>query len=331
MRTFPAIHDGITFTSCLFFSAATAFAILDAQAAMWAAFSTLYSFNLFNAAKEYKNYAYTAFCLLMILVAIFIGDTLRLGTAFYLYLAVFSFIYYQLYGTDPAMDLTMKFMIIMSTIGTILPDISKSLALGFIIGSTVTLITYYILSHKMTRHSVITSALVERNLFTLRKNIIPRSMTYALGLLLALAIPRFIDLGHFYWTLLTFVFVLHPKSQSIIKITLQRVLGSLISVLLLYFLFNTPLMPYIGLIAMVVFAFLMPMSFHHGYTFMTFVVTSLILSVLEQVVYWRHPTYELLFDRVLETALGGAIAIVTSIILKLFREGSPTGQTVEKG
>ncbi len=181
MRTFPAIHDGIIFTSCMFFSAATAFVILDAQAAMWATFSTLYSFNLFNAAKEYKNYAYTACCLLMILVAIFIGDTLRLGTAYYIYLAIFSFIYYQLYGTDPAMDLTMKFMIIMSTIGTILPDISKSLALGFIIGSGVTLITYYVLSHKMTRHSVITSALVEQNLFTLRKNIIPRSMIYALG------------------------------------------------------------------------------------------------------------------------------------------------------
>lgn len=145
-------------------------------------------------------------------------------------------------------------------------------------------------------------------------------MIYALGLLLALAIPRSIDLGHFYWTLLTFVFVLHPKSQSIVKITLQRVLGSLISVLLLYFLFNLPFMPYIGLIAVVVFAFLMPMSFHHGYTFMTFVVTSLILSILELVIYWRHPTYELLFDRVLETALGGTIAIMTSIILKLFRE-----------
>ena len=79
-------------------------------------------------------------------------------------------------------------------------------------------------------------------------------------------------------------------------------------------------MPYIGLVAILVFAFLLPMSFHHGYTFMTFVVTSLILSVLEQVVYWRHPAYTLLFDRVLETALGGAIAIITSIVLKLFRE-----------
>ncbi|SPZ18830.1 Uncharacterised protein [Providencia rettgeri] len=66
-------------------------------------------------------------------------------------------------------------------------------------------------------------------------------MIYALGLLLALAIPRSIDLGHFYWTLLTFVFVLHPKSQSIVKITLQRVLGSLISVLLLYFYSIYPL------------------------------------------------------------------------------------------
>ena len=320
MRTIPALHDGIIFTSCVLLSAGAAFAILDVQAAMWATFSTLYSFNLFNAAKEYKNYFYTTFWLVMILVSILIGNTLGLGTGFYIYLAIFSFIYYQLYGTDPAMDLTMKFMIIMSTIGTILPDISKSMALGFVIGSSVTLVAYYILSHKMTRHSVITGSLVEQNLFTLRKNIIPRSMTYAIGLLLALAIPRMVDLGHFYWTLLTFVFVLNPKSESIIRMTWQRVLGSLLSVLFLYFLFNTPLMPYVGLAAIVVFAFLMPMSFHHGYTFMTFVITSLILSILEQVIYWRHPVYVLLFDRVLETALGGAIAIVTSIILKLFRE-----------
>lgn len=323
MKKIPAIHDGILFSSCLVLSALTAFALIDVQAAMWAAFSTLYSFNLFNAAKEYKNYLYTAFWLSMILVAIYIGDTLRLGTEFYIYLAIFSFIYYQLYGTDPIMDLTMKFMIIMSTIGTILPEVSKSLTLGFLIGSGVTLLTYYFLSHKMTRHSIITPLTVEKNLFTLRKNIIPRSMTYTIGLLLTLAIPRMVDLGHFYWTLLTFVFVLHPKSESIVRITLQRVAGSLISVLFLFLLFNTPLMPYIGLVAILVFAFLLPMSFHHGYTFMTFVVTSLILSVLEQVVYWRHPVYTLLFDRVLETALGGAIAIITSIILKLFREKSP--------
>ncbi len=320
MRKVPGIHDGIIFSSCMLLSAGAAFAILDVQAAMWAAFSTLYSFNLFNAAKEYKNYFYTAFWLVMILVAILIGDTLRLGTGFYIYLTIFSFIYYQLYGTDPVMDLTMKFMIIMSTIGTILPDISKSLALGFVIGSGITLITNYVLSHKVYRHAIITSALVEQNLFTLRKHIIPRSMTYTIGLLLTLAIPRMLDLGHFYWTLLTFVFVLHPKSQSIIRITLQRVAGSLISVLLLYFLFNTPFMPYVGLVAIVIFAFLMPMSFHHGYTFMTFIVTSLILSILEQVIYWRHPAYVLLFDRVTETAIGGAIAIVTSIILKLFRD-----------
>ncbi len=64
----------------------------------------------------------------------------------------------------------------------------------------------------------------------------------------------------------------------------------------------------------------MPMSPNHGYTFMTFVMTSLILSILEQVIYWRYPAYVSLFDRVTETTLGGAIAIVTSIILKLFKE-----------
>ncbi|MEQ4624416.1 FUSC family protein [Providencia manganoxydans] len=320
MRKIPAINDGLMFSGCMLLSALVAFAIMDVQASMWAAFSTLYAFNLFNAAKEYKNYLYTSFWLVMILVAIFIGDTLRLSTAFYIYLTLFSFVYYQLYGTDPVMDLTMKFMIIMSTIGTILPDISKSLAFGFIIGSSVTLITCYLLSKKMHRRAIITGSLVEQNLFTLRKYIIPRSMTYAIGLMLSLTIPLMLGLGHFYWTLLTFVFVLHPKSQSIIQITLQRVAGSLLSVVLLYFLFNTPLMPYIGLAAIVIFAFLMPMSFHHGYTFMTFVVTSLILSVLEQVIYWRHPAYVLLFDRILETALGGAIAVATSIILRLFRD-----------
>ncbi|EKT55988.1 inner membrane protein [Providencia sneebia DSM 19967] len=287
---------------------------------MWAAFSTLYAFNLFNAAKEYKNYLYTAFWLAMIMLSIFIGDTLRLGTSFYIYLAVFSFVYYQLYGTDPVMDLTMKFMIIMSTIGTILPDISESLALGFLIGSSVTLIIYYIFSKKAHQHPIVTGSLIEQNLFTLRKHIIPRSMTYTIGLLLTIAIPRMLEFGHFYWTLLTFVFVLHPKSEGIVHITFQRVIGSLLSVVLLYFLFNTPLMPYIGLVSIILFAFLMPMSSHHGYTFMTFVVTSLILSIIELVIYWGHPAYVLLFDRVTETALGGGIAILISIILKLFRD-----------
>lgn len=320
MRKIPAINDGLMFSGCMLLSAAVAFAIMDVQASMWAAFSTLYAFNLFNAAKEYKNYFYTAFWLAMIMLSIFIGDILRLDIYFYVYLAIFSFLYYQLYGTDPVMDLTMKFMIIMSVIGTILPEISKSLAIGFLIGSTVTLMACYLLSNKTHRHISIAESLVEKNIFKLREHIIPRSMTYTIGLLLTLAIPRMLELGHFYWTLLTFVFVLHPKSQSIIDITLQRVAGSLLSVIVLYFLFNTPLMPYVGLVSIVVFAFLMPMSAHHGYTFMTFVVTSLVLSVLEQVVYWRHPAYVLLFDRVTETALGGAIAIVTSIFLRLFRE-----------
>lgn len=319
MRRIPAIDDGLIFSGCMLTGAIISLIFSSVQTAMWSTFSTLYAFLLFNAAKDYKNHFYTAFWLLVIVFSIYLGNALRLGDPFYLFLIIFSFIYYQIYGSDPVIDLSMKFIIIMSTIGTAIPNISIDLPIGFFIGSSITIFVCNYLSNKAHKKINFGNSQVEKNLFTLRKNILPRSLIYVSGLLLTLYIPRLLDFGHFYWTLLTFVFVLHPKSNSIISLTSQRVLGSILAVLCLYLLFNTPLMPYIGVISILVFAFLYPMSGHKNYTFMTFITTCLILSIIEQVEYWRHPAYILFFDRVLETCLGGTIAIVTSICLKHYR------------
>lgn len=89
MRRIPAIDDGLIFSGCMLTGAIISLIFSGVQTAMWSTFSTLYAFLLFNAAKDYKNHYYTGFWLLVIVFSIYLGNILRLGDPFYLFLIIF--------------------------------------------------------------------------------------------------------------------------------------------------------------------------------------------------------------------------------------------------
>lgn len=317
----PAINDGLILLGCIILSSIIIYFVMGVQATLWGATAVLHAYNLFNKPKDYKNYFYTFIWSIIILVAIYLGHYLKLGHIFYLFLIILSFFYFQLYGLDPTFDLSMKYMIVFSTIGTILAgSVIKDLTIGLLIGTIITLLVCYSLSDKPYIKIHINRKQIQSNLFQYRKNIFPRSLIYSAGLILCLLISNWLKIGHFYWALLTFVFVLHPKSQSIIKLTAQRIIGSLLVVLMLFFLFNTPFMPYIGILSILGLAFFLPMSNQKSYIFASFCTTGFILAVIEMSQYWQNPSYQLFSERILETLLGSAIAIIFSIFLQLVRE-----------
>lgn len=316
----PAINDGIILTSCIIVSSIATYLVMGIEATVWSALSVLHAYNLFSKPQHYKNYITTFLWSIAILVGIYIGYFLKLDNLFYIFLIILSFFYYHLYGIDPVFDLSMKYIIIFSTIGTVLTsDVINQFTVGMFIGTLCTLLVCYILIRANYLKLLLNPNKLQDHIFKLKKNIILRSLIYSVGLILCLLISNWLNIGRFYWALLTFVFVLHPKSESIIKLTTQRIIGSLLVVLVLSFLYSTPLMPYIGIFAILFLAFFLPWSNQKSYLVTSFCTTGFVLAVIEMSQYWLDPSYNLFFERVTETILGGTIAVACSIILQLVR------------
>lgn len=316
----PAVNDGLILSTCVVLSSIATYFIMGIEATLWSTLSVLHAYNIFSKPKDYKSYLYSFICSMSILVGIYLGYFLKLGYLFYFALIILSFFYYQLYDIDPALDLSMKYIIIFSTIGTTFTeDIIKGLVVGLLIGTVLTLLVCYSLSHKEHLKTHISTLQIRERVLKFKLATVLRSLVYSAGLIACLFFSIYLNIGHFFWALLTFVFVLHPKSQSIVKLTIQRIAGTLLAVLLLYFLFNTPMMPYIGFVSILILAFLLPMSNERNYAFASFCTTGFVLAVLEMSLYWQTPNYQLLSERILETLLGGFIALICSIILKYVR------------
>lgn len=323
MKNRSAVNEGIIFSSCIFVSALIAYLLMGLNGALWATIACIYAFNLFNAQKTFKNYYYIGIGFVLMFISAAIGYFLKIGVSFCLALTLFSFFYYQMYGKDTMLDLTMKFMILISVVASVLPEVNLTLFGGFFLGGTVTTFSCYTLSQKEHLNLRFLSSLMDKSLFRLPQYIFFRALTYSIGLLLSLTIPLYLELGHFYWAALTYIFVLHPKSVQIMKVTYERTLGCFLSVVMLFFILQVPLMPYLGCILVLLCAFLLPISYRGSYVFITFVTTTLILSLLELIAYGNNPQSDLLFYRILETILGGIIAILISFILNRFREKTP--------
>ncbi|MEX6314788.1 FUSC family protein [Providencia manganoxydans] len=111
---------------------------------------------------------------------------------------------------------------------------------------------------------------------------------------------------------------MNPKLTNIIKLTRDRVIGTLIVVFVLYLSFNTAvLMPYIGFALILLFSFLIPISNNKkNNVFGTFCITGLVLSLIEMSIYFNNVDYHLLSERIMETLIGGLFAIVCSYCIK---------------
>lgn len=146
-----------------------------------------------------------------------------------------------------------------------------------------------------------------------QSNIFRHSLRIALAALSAYIIAHFFLLGHSYWLLLTVIVILKPAYNLTKKRNKERLTGTLIGAAvgaaLLYFIHSDTLLLIILTISMFI-----------AYSFMR---TNYIISVIAITVYvlllyhlLNFNNYRLLItDRVIDTAIGSALAIVFSFIL----------------
>lgn len=307
--------------------------IAGIEATLWSSLATLHSYTIFNKALRYRNIKYSLLCSIFIFIASALGYYIGVGLLFFIVLFISPLFYYQFYNIDSSLDMSIKYSMIFFIIGSTL---SKSgfdgYMVGLLIGTLVTLLFCYGFSSRKR-----ISLFQIKKYISLRKNkmdfnLLSQSIVYSFGLLACVLSSHAINVDHFFWAPLTFVFVLNPQLKNIVSLTRDRVIGTLIVVLILYFSFNaSALMPYIGFTLIFLFSFLIPISNKKkNNVFGTVCLTGLVLSLIEMSIYFNNTNYHLLSERILETLIGGIFAIISSYCIKLIMKENPFEKTENK-
>ena len=320
-------RDSLVFVSSMTVSTLIAAYFIGLHAAIaWTSFSVLATYALYNAKPDRSNLLYVALWMILIFSSSYIGQLFHLTWKLYLFLFIISYFYYYLFGRDPVFDRAIRFIIILATIGTALPKINDGLAIGGAIGTISALLISHYLLRKEIDLEAFKQGIFTHDLFRLDTNLIPRAFIYSSGMFLSLLIPQMLGIEKNYWATITFLMVMTPKAMTVIHNTWLRFWGSVIAVIALFIIFQISLYIsinrlYIMIALLLFFAFLLPICFKRSYIIVTFGVTCYSLVLVELVMYWDHPPMvELLVDRIIETFIGGVIAIITSLILKVLRE-----------
>lgn len=319
--------DSIVFVTSMVVSTLIAAQFIGLHAAIaWTSFSVLATYALYNAKPDRSNLLYVALWMILIFSSSYIGQLFHLTWKLYLFLFVLSYFYYYLFGRDPVFDRAIRFIIILATIGTALPKMNDGLAIGGAIGTISALLISHYLLRKEIDLEAFKQGIFTHDLFRLDTNLIPRAFIYSSGMFLSLIIPQMLGIEKNYWATITFLMVMTPKAMTVIHNTWLRFWGSVIAVIVLFILFQiSQYIPvnrlYIMIGLLLLFSFLLPICFKQSYLIVTLGVTCYSLVLVELTMYWDHPPMvELLIDRIIETFIGGVIAIVTSLILKVMRE-----------
>jgi len=289
-------------------------------ATLWSSLATLHSYTIFNKANRYRNISYSLLCSTFIFIASALGYYIGVSLIFFVILFIAPLFYYQLYNIDASLDMSVKYSMIFFIIGSTLNKSSfHGYMIGLLIGTVVTLLCCYSIStrRKISLFQIHKYILLKKN--EMNFNLLSQSLVYAIGLLSCVLSSRSINIDHFFWAPLTYIFVLNPQLKNIVSLTRDRVIGTLLVVLILYFSFNTPvLMPYIGFGLILVFSFLIPISNKKkNNVFGTVCLTGLVLSLIEMSIYFNNTNYHLLSERILETLIGGVFAIIAGYCIKL--------------
>lgn len=293
---------------------------------VWASFSVLCTFALYNASRDKVNLLYIALFMVVILSSTFLGMLFQLGWQYYCFLFIITFIYYYQFGRGAVFDNGMRFIIILATIGTTMPAITNGLPIAGGLGIITALLVCSLLLHKAHDKNAFNLGLFQNERLTQSGKLIPRALFYSTALFLCMVLPDFFGFEKNYWALITFLMVLPPKTISVVKNSLYRFIGSVLAVLLLYLLFELPnyfdlpinMIRYMILLFFI-FAFILPLCFGKSFLLVTFGMTAYSMLVVELAMYWDEPTPALLITRVIETFIGGMMAIIAGLFIKWIR------------
>ena len=314
------IKDGLIFMASVAFTTLVGYLLFGVNALMWTSFSSMFTYSLYDARPDRSNHLYVFFLMMIIMINNYIGYWLQLSWLFYVYLFAVACFFHITYGKDPVLDRAVRYIIMLSTIGTTLTSVSYELPVGYLIGTLTVLGVLFVLHLKNYDFTAFKNGLFSKELYTSEKHAIPRAFIYSIGMLLSLLIPDFLHLGRIYWAPLTFVMVLNPKAEHVFKNTIFRFAGSFLSVILLMIMLATSYNASVIILAsFFVISFFLPTFLDKTPILRSFGVTFFVLSMTEIALYWNDPVYSPLFERLYETLIGGLLAIITSIVLKKIR------------
>lgn len=165
---------------------------------------------------------------------------------------------------------------------------------------------------KFVTHQDLDVKLLRDNL-SLQSNIFRHALRVSLATLAGYIISRFFPFGHGYWILLTIIVILKPTYSLSKQRNYQRLLGTIagaaIGLLILYFVRdNTALFVIMLLLMMGTYSFL-----RANYLVSVILMTPYIL-LLFHLLYGGN-TQAVLTDRVIDTAIGSAIAFIANFLL----------------
>lgn len=315
-----SIDNYVFLFSALISSALCCLLLVPADAVL-SVIAVMFTFVIYSAKPNNGDYAYAFFWIILILLACYIGIWLRLSVWFYLFLFAISSYYYISYQKDSYSDRAIPFMVIYASLGTTIKALNYQSAIAFLIGSVVALIIMRIAHKNKIEFTAFKSGLFTKSFYITPSHIRLHALVYSAFLFLSLYLPDCMDFRRPYWVPMTFIILLKPKDQNLVKNTVTRFCGSVIGAIVVITILKIgDHYEAVKIMLLIAFVFFLPSFFKMSNLLKSFGTTTFVLLLLESSIYWHEPNYTLPDTRIIETFLGGALAIVGSITLKLMNK-----------
>jgi len=313
--------DNYVFLLSTLISSAICYFLLSPMDAVLGGISVFFTFVIYSAKPNNGDYAYTFFWIVIILLGCYVGIWLKLSVWFYLFLFAISSYYYISYQRDSFSDRAIPFMVIYASLGTTMKELNYQSAIAFLIGSIVALTVMGIAHKNKIKFTAFKAGLFSKSFYITPTHIRLHALVYSAFLFLCLYLPDQMGFARPYWVPMTFIILLKPKEENLVKNTLTRFWGSIIGAITVVTILKVGAhYEVIKIVFLLVFIFLVPSFFKMSNLTKTFGTTTFVLLLLETSIYWHEPNYTLPDTRIFETFIGGALAIVASIVLRMMRK-----------
>ena len=314
--------DNFIFTISIILSGLICYVTLGAQFMTLGLISVMFTYVIYSSKPNNGEYAYVFLWLIIILAGCYIGIWLKLSIAFYIFLLLVSTYYYISYGREDSFsDRAIAYLVIYASLGTTIHNLNYRAAIAFLIGGLVTLFIMYIVYREKMQFTAFRKGIFSRALYTNSTHVLLSALVYSALLFLCLYLPDHFGLQRAYWAPMTFVILLKPKEKDTLKNTIDRFWGSVAGALFVFLFINTLGHYRIATLILIAFvAFIMPICLKMTGMKKTLALTVFVLLLLETAEFWNDPNYALPYARIYETFIGGVLAVLGSLFLKLLRK-----------
>ena len=313
--------DNYTFLLSVLISSVVCFFLLRPADAFFGGIAVLFTFSIYSVKPDNGDYLYVFFWLILILLSCYLGYWLKMSTLFYLFLFGISCYYYISYHKDFYSDVAIPFVVIYASFGTTIADLDYQSGVAFLIGAFVSLAIMGIAYKRKIVFTAFKTGLFSKSIYVNPSHVQLKAMVYSTFLFLCLSLPDQMGLAGAYWVPTTFILLLKPKEENIIKNTLIRFVGSVLGAFFVLAMLKIGAhSEVLKILLLFVLVFLLPSLFVINRLFRTFATSVFVLLLLETSTYLHASDFSLPQTRIVETFLGGILAITASIVLKMMRK-----------